>query len=153
MRDISWDYIAAFIDGEGYIGYIPYTQIHSSNGKEYSGIRCLISFGQKLEQSYIIDCIAKKLKDNNINCSISKQNYKCRQCRMRYIRIADHRAILKLFSYIMPKLIVKQEIAKEMEDTILAKKWKPRNVLNINWKDKKQVKEYRRKYYKVHKHG
>lgn len=144
---VSWDYIASFIDAEGCISYIPYNQVDKRNNRYY-GIRCQVYVGQKLEQSYVIDLISKKLNDSGINncVTVDRKIGKNRTCRMKYLRVQNHNCILKLFKFIIPRLIVKQDIAKEMEDTILAKNWQKWGELNIDWNNTKEKSNYNRKY-------
>jgi hypothetical protein len=117
---LSWKYIAGFVDGEGYIGYIPCTN-HYKN-KDCVVIRNMINFGQKYENSYIIELISKKLTENNIRHCVTSDKYGKKRTRMRYIRITHRKAILIFLNKIIRYMIVKQDIAKQMEVNLSVKK-------------------------------
>jgi hypothetical protein len=82
----------------------------------------MINFGQKYENSYVIDLISKKLTDNNIKHCVTFDKYGKQRTRMRYIRITHRKAILIFLNKIIPYMIVKQDIAKQMEINISVKK-------------------------------
>jgi len=108
--NLSWQYIAGFVDGEGCLGIYPF-----NNGNGYIGKRAIIHFGQKIQSRKVIDKISKFLNTKGINHCVTTSNT---GCRMAYIRIQHRKMIKKFLRKTMKYLIVKQFNAQKINNYI-----------------------------------
>lgn len=99
---MTWEYIAGFFDGEGWIAKSPKPEGHLA--------KYTIGIGQSTKQADVLYVISEFLKSERINCRIYKE---CPEfvTHMTRLLISDSRSISNFLRSVLPFLLVKHEKA------------------------------------------
>ena len=110
---MSWQYIAAFVDGEGHISTRKYDNRKYSGKKGSHGTRGVISFCQSQKQDEVMYVISEFLGDRGIQHCLYKTRFKSK-CPMTWIKVG-HKKHMRLFlRYAMKFMIVKRKQAEKL---------------------------------------
>ena len=105
--ELSWQYIAGLVDGEGCFGICQYI-----NSKTNKGKRAVVRVSQAAKNSYVLNLISEKLNNENINHSFYidswKKEWEYNSSHMAILQLAAKESIKFFINKILPFLIVKR---------------------------------------------
>ena len=110
---MSWQYIAAFVDGEGSVDIREYDNRKYKGSGRGHGLRGSISFCQSQKQDEVMDIISAFLTQHGIQHTFYKIAYKD-SCPMTWIRMGHKKHMETFLKYTMKFMIVKRERAEKL---------------------------------------
>jgi len=138
-KQITWEYLAGFLDGEGNIRIINYPNRRSST----RGVSVTLAQGIENNGERIMNLIAEFLKNYEIKTHIyrykeSTDKRGISRKPMYILKISDKYSVAQFLELIKDKLLIKKETAEKTLDFIktLRKHTRP-----LNLEEKKKIKQ------------